>query len=60
MYLRNITFSRAVGLSGGVPITFLISIKTDTSKFRVFGCIIFATTCLINCVASWARKRPEA
>jgi hypothetical protein len=42
VYLRNRTYSRAVGLSGGVPITPLTSKAPDASKFRVFGCAVFA------------------
>jgi hypothetical protein len=43
VYLRNrITFSRAVGPSGGVPLTLLTSATPDASKFRVFGYIVFA------------------
>jgi hypothetical protein len=41
-YLRNRTYNRAIGLSGGVPITLLTSQAPDASKFRVFGCIFFA------------------
>jgi hypothetical protein len=41
VYLRNRTFSRAVGLSGSVPLTMLTSTTLDASKFRVFGCIVF-------------------
>jgi hypothetical protein len=42
VYLRNRTFRRAIGLSGGVPITRLTPTAPDASKFRVFGCIVFA------------------
>jgi uncharacterized membrane protein len=42
VYLRNRTFSRAVGLSGDVSITLFTSTAPDAYKFRVFGCIIFA------------------
>jgi hypothetical protein len=42
LYLRNRTFSRAVGLSGGVPLTLLTSATRDASKFPVFGCIVSA------------------
>jgi hypothetical protein len=42
VYLRNRTFSRAVGLSGVVSNTLLTSKAPDASKFRVFGCIVFA------------------
>jgi hypothetical protein len=41
-YLRNRTFSRAVGLTGGVPLTFLTSASHDASVFRVFCCAAFA------------------
>jgi hypothetical protein len=42
VYLRNRTYSRVVGLSGGVPLTMLTSTPPDASKSRVFGCIVFA------------------
>jgi hypothetical protein len=42
VYLRNRTFSRTVGVSGGVPLTLLTSKEPDASKFCVFGCIVFA------------------
>jgi hypothetical protein len=42
VYLRNHTFSRAVGPSGGAPLTLHTSTAPDASKFRVFGCTIFA------------------
>jgi hypothetical protein len=42
VYLRNRIFSRAVGASGGVPLMLLTSQAPDASKFRVFGCIVFA------------------
>jgi hypothetical protein len=42
VYLRNRTFTRAVGPSVGVPLTLLTSARPDASKFRVFGCIVFA------------------
>jgi hypothetical protein len=41
VYLRNSTFRRAVGPSGGVPLTLRVSPVPDASRFRVFGCIIF-------------------
>jgi hypothetical protein len=41
VYLRNRTCNRAVGLSGGVPITLLTYQAPDASKFRVFGCMLF-------------------
>jgi hypothetical protein len=42
LYLRSRTFSRAVGLSGGVPITLLTFNAPDVSRFRVFRRTIFA------------------
>jgi hypothetical protein len=42
VYLRNRMFSRAVGVSRGVPLTLLMSQEPDASKFRVFGCTVFA------------------
>jgi hypothetical protein len=42
VYLRNRTFSRAVGPSGGVPLTLLTVVEPKASKFHVFDCIIFA------------------
>jgi hypothetical protein len=42
VYLRNRTYIRAVGPSGGVPITLLTSQTPDASKFRIFGCTVFA------------------
>jgi hypothetical protein len=42
VYLRNRTYSRSVGLTGGVPFTLLTSSVPDASKFRVFGCAVFA------------------
>jgi hypothetical protein len=42
VYLRNGTYNRAVGLSGGVPLTMLTLTSPDASKFRVFGCDVFA------------------
>jgi hypothetical protein len=42
VYLRNRTFTRAVGLSGGVPLTLLAQVELDPSMFRVFGCVVFA------------------
>jgi hypothetical protein len=40
--LRNRTFIRAVGVSGGVPLTMLTTTTPGASKFSVFGCIVFA------------------
>jgi predicted ATP-grasp superfamily ATP-dependent carboligase len=42
VYLRNRTFSHVVSVSGGVPLTLLTSQEPDASKFRVFGCTVFA------------------
>jgi hypothetical protein len=42
VYLRNRTFSRAVGVSGSVLLILLTSQELDASKFRVFVCTVFA------------------
>jgi hypothetical protein len=42
VYLRNRTYNRSVGLTGGIPLTLLTSSAPDASKFRVFGCAVFA------------------
>jgi hypothetical protein len=42
VHLRNRTFSRAVGPSGGVPLTLLTWAARDAPTFRVFGCAVFA------------------
>jgi hypothetical protein len=42
VYLRNRTYTRSVGPSGGIPLTLLTSSVPDASKFRVFGCAVFA------------------
>jgi hypothetical protein len=42
VHLRNRTYSRAVGPSGGVPITLLTGAVPDACVFRVFGCTLFA------------------
>jgi hypothetical protein len=42
VFLRNRTYIRSVGLTGGVPVTLLTSSVLDASKFCVFGCTIFA------------------
>jgi hypothetical protein len=42
VYLRNRTYNRSVGLSGGIPLILLTSTAPDTSKFHVFGCTVFA------------------
>jgi hypothetical protein len=41
VYVRNRTFSRAVELSGGVPLTLLIQVERDASIFRLFDCAVF-------------------
>jgi hypothetical protein len=40
--LRNRTYIRSVGLTGRIPLTLLTSSVSDASKFRVFGCAVFA------------------
>jgi transposase InsO family protein len=42
VFLRNRTYNRSVGLTGGIPLTLLTSSVSDASKFRVFGCVVFA------------------
>jgi hypothetical protein len=42
VYLRNPSYNRCIGLTVGVPITLLTSTPPDASKFRIFGCTIFA------------------
>jgi hypothetical protein len=42
VYMRNRTYNRSVGLTVGVPFTPLASSAPDASKFRVFGCTVFA------------------
>jgi hypothetical protein len=42
VYLRNRTYIRSVGPSGGIPLALLTSSVPDASKFRVFGCAVFA------------------
>jgi hypothetical protein len=42
VYLLNRTYSRSVGLTGGIPLTLLTSSVPDASKFRVFGSAVFA------------------
>jgi hypothetical protein len=42
IYLCNHTFSRAVGPSGGVPVTLLALVEPNAYKFRVFGYTFFA------------------
>jgi hypothetical protein len=41
-FLRNRTYNRSVGLTGGVPLTLLTASVLDASKFRVFRCVVFA------------------
>jgi hypothetical protein len=36
VYLRNRTYSRSVGLNGGIPLTLLTSSVPNASMFRVF------------------------
>jgi hypothetical protein len=42
VYLRNCTYSCSVGPNGGIPLTLLTSSVSKASKFRVFGCAVFA------------------
>jgi hypothetical protein len=42
VFLRNRTYNRSVGLTGGIPLTLLTSSVHDASTFRVFGCAVFA------------------
>jgi hypothetical protein len=42
VYLRNRTYNRSVGLTGGIPLTLLMSSAPDASKFRVIGYSVFA------------------
>jgi hypothetical protein len=42
VYLRNHTYNRPIGLTSGIPLTLLTSSAHDASKFRVFGCVVFA------------------
>jgi hypothetical protein len=42
VYLRSLTYIRSVGLTGGIPLTLLTSSAPNASKFRVFGCAVFA------------------
>jgi hypothetical protein len=42
VYLRNRTYSRSVGLTGGTPsLSLPTSSMHDASKFCVFGCAVF-------------------
>jgi hypothetical protein len=42
VYLRNRTYNRSVGLTGGITLTLITSSVPDASKFRVFGWDVFA------------------
>jgi hypothetical protein len=42
VFLRSRTYSRSVGLTSGVPLTLLTLSVPAASKFRVFGCDVFA------------------
>jgi hypothetical protein len=42
VYLRNRTYIRSVGLTGGVSLTLLTSSAPGASKFRVFGSTVLA------------------
>jgi hypothetical protein len=43
VYLRNCTYNRSVGPTGGIPFTVLTTSSVpDASKFRVSGCAVFA------------------
>jgi hypothetical protein len=42
VYLRNRTYNRSVGPNGGILLTLLTLSVRDASKFRVFGCAVFA------------------
>jgi hypothetical protein len=42
VYFRNRTYNRSVGLTCGIPLTLLTSSVPDASKFRLFGCAVFA------------------
>jgi hypothetical protein len=42
VYLRNRTYGCSVRFNGGVPLTLLTSSASDASKFRIFGCTVFA------------------
>jgi hypothetical protein len=42
VYLRNRTYNRSVGPNGGIPLTLLTSYVPHASRFRVFGCAVFA------------------
>jgi hypothetical protein len=42
VYLRNRTYNRSVGLTSSIALTLLTSSAPDASKFRIFGCTVFA------------------
>jgi hypothetical protein len=42
VYMRNRTYFQSVGLTGGVPLTLHTSSAPNASKFRDFGCTVFA------------------
>jgi hypothetical protein len=42
VYLHNRTYNRSVGPTGGIPLTLLTALVPGASKFRVFGCDVFA------------------
>jgi hypothetical protein len=42
VYLRNRIYNRSVGLTSGIPLTLPTLSVPDASKFRVFGCAVFA------------------
>jgi hypothetical protein len=42
VYLRNKHFSKAVGVTGGVPITVIMRFEPEASSFRIFGCNVSA------------------
>jgi hypothetical protein len=55
VYMRNRTYNRSIiGLTGGVPLTLLTSSAPDATKFRVFGCTVFAKV-----PDKWRRKLSE-
>jgi hypothetical protein len=40
--VRNRTYNRSVGLTGGIPLTLLTLSTPDASEFSVVGCTVFA------------------
>jgi hypothetical protein len=42
VFLRNRTYMSSVGLIGGIPLTLFTSSAPDATKFRIFGCTVFA------------------